>query len=201
MTSKIYQKFLDSMKRDFDKWHDGIGYDLEALERMEPQEKDSIEDLLIENLKQAGDWRDVEALVALGTTKAYIEVDKARFHNNAKVRNYALKIIINTRKSKDTAVKDMVGLELQIIQAVENGYYQMAECMPTLRVKKALLKFVREAADSVIRVNGAAFLLYICGKTSEPFDWDQRPFFLRFSEDNPEELQKAWEELRKRTGL
>lgn len=201
MTSEAYQTFLDSMIMDFHKWHDGIGYDLKTLEQMEPQERDSIEDLLIENLKQAGNWRDVEALVALGTTKAFIEVDKARFHNNAQVRNYALKIIINTRKSKDTTVKDMAGLEQQVIEAVENGHFQMAESMPTLRVKKALLNSVRKSSDSVIRVNGAAFLLYICGKTSKPFDWDQRPFFLRFSRDNPEELQQAWEELRKRTGL
>lgn len=189
------------MKINFDKWHDGIGYDLETLKRMEPQERDSIENLLIENLKQAGDWRDVEALVVIGTTSAFIEVDKARFHNNAQVRNYALKIIINARKSKDATVKDMAGLEQQVIQAVENGYFQMAESMPTLRVKKALLNSVRESDDSVIRVNGAAFLLYICGKTSDPFDWDQRPFFLRFKGDNPDELQQAWEELRKRTGL
>ena len=201
MTSKTYKIFLDSMIIDFDKWHDGIGYDLEILGRMEPQEKDSIEDLLIKNLKQVGDWRDVEALVALGTTKAFIEVDKARFHKNAQVRNYALKIIINIRKSKDTAVKDMAGLEQQVIRAVENGHFKMAESMPTLRVKKALLNSVRESSDSVIRVNGAAFLLYICGKTSEPFDWDQRQFFLRFKGDNPEDLQQVWKELRKRTGL
>ena len=56
-------------------------------------------------------------------------------------------------------------------------------------------------ADSVIRFNAAAFLLYLCGQAPEPFDWSQRPFFLRFAEGDPETLQKAWEELRKRTGL
>jgi len=201
MHSEAYQIFLDSMIMNFDKWHDGIGYDLETLKSLEPQEKASIEELLIRNLKQAGNWRDVEALVTLGTTTAFIEVDKARFHNNAKVSNYALRIIIKTRKTKDTVVKDMVGLELQVVQAVEQGYYQMAEHMPTMRVKKALLNSVREASDGVIRHNGAALLLYICGKTSEPYDWDQRPFFLRFSGNKPEELQQAWEELCERTGL
>jgi len=201
MHSKAYQMFLDSMVMNFDKWHDGIGYDLKALEQLEQQERASIEELLIRNLKHSGDWRDVEALVALGTTSAYIEVDKARFHNNAKVRNYALRIIINTRKTKDTVVKDLVGLEQQVVQAVEQGYYQMAEHMPTMQVKKALLKSVREADDSVIRHNGAALLLYLCGKTSEPYDWDQRPFFLRFSTKNQEELQQAWEELREQTNL
>lgn len=31
MHSESYQGFLDSMVMDFDKWHDGIGYDLEVL--------------------------------------------------------------------------------------------------------------------------------------------------------------------------
>ena len=37
-------------------------------------------------------WRDVNALFDLGTTTARRAVDKTRFHNNTKVRNYALKI-------------------------------------------------------------------------------------------------------------
>ena len=39
------------------------------------------------------------------------------------------------------------------------------------------------------------------GQAPEPFDWSQRPFFLRFGEDNSEEVAAAWEELRRRTGL
>lgn len=56
MYSKVYQLFLDSMVMDFDKWHDGIGYDLELIEQLEPEERASIEKLLMENLKHAGNW-------------------------------------------------------------------------------------------------------------------------------------------------
>lgn len=200
MPSEAYQQFLDSMVINFDKWHDGTGYDLEALGRLGPEEQASIEELLIENLKQAGDWRDVEALAALGTASARTAVDKARFHNNTKVRNYALRIILDTRNSKDTAERDMAELEEQVVQAVEHGDYEITERMPTMRVKKALLDFMLEF-DSETRVSAAAFLLYLCGQASEPFDWSQRPFFLRFAEENPKALQQAWEELRQRTGL
>ena len=200
MPSEAYQLFLDSMIIEFDQWHDGTGYDLEALGRLATEERASIEELLIKNLKHAGDWRDVEALVALGTTSASTAVDKARFHNNTQVRSYALKMILYTQNSKDTTEKDITELEEQVVQAVEHGDYEIAEHMPTMRVKKALLDSAREA-DSETRVNVAAFLLYLCGQASEPFDWSQRPFFLRFAENNPKELQQAWEELRKRTGL
>ena len=200
MPSEAYQLFLDSMIMNFDRWHDGTSYDLEALARLGPVERASIEELLIENLKQSGDWRDLNALVALGTDSARKAVDKARFHNNTQVRDYALKIILDTHNSKDTSKKDIAELEDQVVQAVKRGNFEIAEYMPTMRVKKALLDSTREA-DSVIRVNAAAFLLYLCGQAPEPFDWNQRPFFLRFAEENPKELQEVWEELRKRTGL
>jgi hypothetical protein len=200
MPSEAYQLFLDSMVMDFNKWHDGTGYDLEALGRVGLEERTSIEELLIEKLKQAGDWRDVEALVTLGTTSARAAADKARFHNNTEVRNYALRICLVPRDSKDLTKKDTAELEGQVIQAVENGNFEIAEYMPTMRVKKALLALTRKA-DSEIRVSAAAFLLYLCGQASEPFDWSQRPFFLLFGNEDPKMLQQAWEHLRKRTGL
>lgn len=200
MAGEAYQRFLDSMIMNFDRWHDGTGYDLEALEQLGPPERAAIEQVLIRHLREAGDWRDLEALVALGTNPALEAVDQARFHNNAKVRNYAIRTIIHIRNSEEMTKKEIAEFEQQVIQAVEQGNYEMAESMPTVRVKQALLHSIREA-DRVTRVNAAVFLLYLCGQAPEPFDWSQRPFFLRFGEDNPEELREAWEELRERTGL
>jgi hypothetical protein len=204
MPSEACQLFLDSMVMDFDKWHDGTGYDLEALGQLGPEERDSIEELLIRNLKDAGDWRDVQALVTLGTPSARMAVDKTRFHHNTKIRNYALRIILGNRHSEDMTERERTELEEQIVQAVKRGDFEMAESMPTVRVKKALLDSILSAEyNSEIRVSAVAFLLYLCGQAPEPFDWSQRPFFLLFSslERNPKMLQQAWEHLRKRTGL
>jgi hypothetical protein len=200
MPSEAYQRFIDSMAMDFDKWHDGTGYDLKALGQLGPEEGEAIERLLIENLRQGGDWRDVEALTALGTTAARAAVDHARFHRNTKVRHYALRTVLANRTSKDTPEAELTELEDQVVQAVAHGNYEMAQHMPTLRVKQALLDSVREG-DSVTRVNAAAFLLYLCDQASEPFDWSQRPFFLQFGKRNPKLRASAWEHLRKRVGL
>ena len=204
MLSEAYQLFLDSMVMDFDKWHDGTGYDLEALGQLGPEERASIEELLIGNLEDGGDWRDLQALMALGTTSARTAVDKARFHRNAKVRKYALRTIIRNRHSEDMTKEEMAELEELVIQAVKHGDYEMAEYMPTMRVKKVLLDSILELEyANEIRVSAVAFLMYLCGQAPEPFDWSQRPFFLRFSdsERDPKALQQAWEELRQRTGL
>ncbi len=202
MPSETYQLFLDSMVMDFNKWHDGTGYDLEVLKRLGPEERVSIEEQLINHLEQDGDWRDVQALVALGTTSACAAADKARFHNNTKVRNYALRIRLDTQDSKDMTKEDIVELEEQVIQAVKQGDFEMAENMPTMRVKKALLDSI-PGFNSEIRVSAVAFLLYLCGQATEPFDWGQRPFFLLFSDSqrDPKIRHQAWEHLRKRVGL
>ncbi len=200
MHSKTYQLFLDSMVMDFDKWHDGIGYDLEKLELLEPDELATIEQLLINKLKQDGDWRDLEALNALETPSSDQAVDQARFHNNSKLQNYALRIILDKLDSKDMTETLKTELEDQVVQAVLLGDYEMAERMPTLRVKKALLESTRNT-NSETRVSAAAFLLYLCGQAPEPFDWSQRPFFLQFAQKDPKMLHFAWEHLRKRTGL
>jgi hypothetical protein len=202
MPSEAYQQFLDSMVMDFDKWHDGTSYDLETLEQLGSEGRVSIEELLITNLKEAGDWRDVEALTALGSDSARKAVDQARFHNNTKVRKYALRICLNTQDLKDRTKEDIAELEEQVVQAVKHGGFQIAEYMSTPRVKKTLLDSIL-GFKSEIRVSAVAFLLYLCGQAPEPFDWSQRPFFLRFSdsERDPKMRQLAWEHLRKRTGL
>ncbi len=190
MTDRPYQQFIDSMTIDFDKWHDGVGYDLQALSRLGADDQLPIETLLIGKLRGDGDWRDVEALASLPTPSALAAVVESRNHNKAKVRNYAIKILLN-----DPPAELEAELEALVIQAVSQGYFDMAEHLPTLAVKKALLNTVRHA-DSTVRVNAAALLLYLCDKAPEPFDWSQRPFFLRFSTDNEELLNAAWQELR-----
>ena len=195
MTDEAYQRFLDSMVMNFDMWHDGYGYDLELLEQLGDEERSSVEALLIRNLSEAGDWRDVEALVALGTPSARKAVEEARHHRKAKVRNYAIRVLLH-----DPDPELEAELEELVIQAVAQGYYDMAEHLPTQRVKQALLDFAREG-ERTTRGLAAAMLLYLCGQAPEPYDWSQRPFFLRFAEGGPEAIRAAWEELRQRVGL
>ena len=66
--SEAYQRFIASMAMDFDKWHDGTGYDLQALAELTGQERTDVETLLLGRAGQ--DWRDKEALAALGSSSA-----------------------------------------------------------------------------------------------------------------------------------
>ncbi len=195
MTDQAYQLFLDSMVLDFDKWHDGIGYDLQALGRLGPEDQLSIEKLLIENLRQAGDWRDVEALASLPTPSAQAAVAESRNHSIPAVRNYAIRTLL--RHPHAAIEAELEGL---VIQAVAQGHYDMAESMPTPAVKAALLESARQP-ECISRPHAAALLLYLCGQADEPYDWSQRPFFLRFASADRELRETAWRELRDRVNL
>ena len=52
----------------------------------------------------------------------------------------------------------------------------------------------------VMRVHAAALSLFLAGKAKEPFDWDERPFFLRFGSEDRAERLVAYRELQQRVG-
>jgi hypothetical protein len=194
MPSPAYTTFLASMKITYEQWHDGIGYDLDALRQIEPEERDAIETNLIDHLKSPGDWRDVEALHALGTPRAVTAVRDARRHPEAAVRKWAVQL-----------GGDEADREAEVLRGLrsEDGWsaaLDLARDCPTPAVKQALLDCARMGGPEA-RWNSAAMLLYLCGQAASPLDWAQRPFLLRFSSEDRAELRAAWSELRTRTGL
>src|SRR5262245_35406942 len=77
-------RFFRSMMIDYEKWHDGIGYDIDALREASALERSEIEHRLAPRFKT--DWRDVEALAALNTPKAKELLQKALKQGNAEIR-------------------------------------------------------------------------------------------------------------------
>src|SRR6185295_18806268 len=49
--------------------------------------------------------------------------------------------------------------------------------------------------EGEIAVHFAAMLFYLHGKADEPFDWNHRPFFLKFHATDRAEREKAFREL------
>ena len=66
--SPAYTRFRASMIIDYDKWKEGEPYDIAALSGITAEERDTLVDEICGNASL--DWRDVEALRALGTPKA-----------------------------------------------------------------------------------------------------------------------------------
>jgi hypothetical protein len=192
------QRFDKSMVMDFEKWHDGIGYDIEAIKLASPAERAAIEQTLIKHSPR--DWRDIEALAEIRTERAYQAIKQAINDPNPDVRvavtRYAPNLVTDLERTR-SIVDGLQNAELfgGLSQVIDD----VAEYHPQ-EVKEALITGLLNRKGDVA-VLFAAMLFYIFGKANEPFDMAQRPFFLRFNTEDRAEREAVFLELCKKLGI
>jgi hypothetical protein len=176
-------RFERSMEINYEKWRDGMGYDLDAIAAATPPERETIEAILLSRGLQ--DWRDVEALNALDTPAAQDALRKAAARASSEIRvaitRYAPRFQSSTQRTST-----LVGAlrTAQLGGGLSEAIDEAADYHPP-EVVEALMRGALER-DGETAVLFAALLLYIHQQAKEPFDWAQRPFFLRFhTEDRP----------------
>jgi hypothetical protein len=158
-------------------------------------------------MKECGDWRDVEALAAIaglgeksgGAAEVAREALRARAAEKDKIGLRAAEALGELGEKVD--LEDSI-VETLLAMRDDSAFGEaldMAETYPTERVKRALLRCAKE--HSGMGVHCAAMLYFHCGLAKEAFDWDHRPFFLRFGDDDDADRAKAFGELCERTGL
>lgn len=191
------RRFRESMVIDYEKWHDGVGYDLDALRAATPAERKEIESLLV--ARGASDWRDVEALAALGTPAAREALEYAMDHGNAEIRLAVM------RHAPDVAEDD--GSTAALVSALRTanlfgGLSQALDAVEEFHPPAVIDALFRGALDrdGEAAVHFAAMLTFLHGKADEAFDWEQRPFFLRFHTEDRSEREAAFRELCDRIG-
>jgi hypothetical protein len=191
-------KFQRSMAIDYYKWHDGDGYDLDAIAAASPEERAVIEDILL-NRKMA-DWRDAEALAALDTPSGNDALRAAFFHVDAQIRAAIVRCapkLITDHERTESLVRALENATLggDLSQALDDA----ADFHPK-EVVDALFRGVQQR-DGQTAVLFAAMLMFVHGKADEPFDWNQRPFFLRFNTQNRAERDAVVAELRAKVAV
>jgi hypothetical protein len=192
-----YERFRRSMDIGFEQWHDGIGYDLDALAEASPEDRTAIETLLVP--RAGNDWRDIEALAALGTPRADRALADAFATAGPEIRVAIL------RDAPHVIPADRVDAELvRLVDECDLGLgmthvLTLVEDLHPPAVVDALLRGTLDEHRSV-PVHYAAMLLYLHGQAAEPFDWEVRPFVLRFADSGPDERQAAYRELCERIG-
>ena len=185
-------RFKASMVIDYERWHDGIGYDLSILREATPEELQAIEDVLIQ--RRSNDWRDVEALAALNSKGAQAALKDALATGDAKVRlavHSHAPGLMTEQQRLDSLVQALE--QSEIYTGLSEALDEVVEFHPP-RIIEALLRGLMER-DGSTAVHFAAMLYFLHGKAPEPFDWSQRPFFLRFKTDDPAEREQAVREL------
>jgi len=198
--SPAYAKFLASMEISYEDWHNGVGYDLEALKEFSGPERASIVQVLDERLDTTPDWRDVEALAAIGTPAARRAIRSVLDEGDMEIRMRAAEEL--------AALGEPADLEQTIIEALRttnlgnglSGALDLAEQHPSRRIQQTLLDLALNGNRDQ-RIHCAALALYLGGKAEEAFDWNHRPFFLRFGDEQRVIQIEAYLELCGRLGV
>ncbi len=185
-------RFKASMEITHEKWHDGIGYDLSVLKEATPEELERIESLLMD--RRLNDWRDIQALAALHSKRAQKALKEALALGDAKIRLAVCAHapeLVTERQRIDSLVHALEQSEMGT--GLSEALDEVAEFHPP-EIVQSLLRGLM-ARDGTAAVHFAALLYYIHGKAPEPFDWAQRPFFLRFNTANLAEREQVVREL------
>ncbi|HAX43542.1 MAG TPA: hypothetical protein PLF84_13005 [Bryobacteraceae bacterium] len=190
-----FDRFVRSMAVDFEKWHDGTGYDLAALAEAGPGERARIESLLL--ARGVRDWRDVEALAALNSPGARQALVKALQHGNAEIQAAVLRCApdVASREERIAALVSALG-SAEVFGGLTQALLEVEEFHPP-EIVDALFRGVLER-DGAVAGEFAAMLLYLHGHADSAYDLAQRPFLLRFQE---EERVSLFVELCGRVGV
>ncbi len=185
-------RFRSSMVMNYERWHDGTGYDLDILKTCTPEEAAQIEDLLVSG--PARDWRDVEALAALDTPRARKQLREALRSENHEVSMAVLRMAPHVVSESERAETLISALEqAEIFGGLTQAYDFAAEYHPPPVVEALLRCAVQRSGENAVHM--AALLLFIHGKADSPFEWSQRPFFLRFRTCDRTKREQVFREL------
>jgi len=191
-SSDPVRRFLDSMIIDYEKWHDGIGYDLDALGAMSDSQRRSVESTLIHH--EPRDWRDIEALARIDSPAARAAVEAALKSSDPKVRQEAMRHTADKADSNDREKLIIRSLRHDdLFGGLSDTIDEVADFHPP-GVVDALVRGALQR-DGEAAVHFAALLMFLHGKAAESFDWNHRPFFLRFNTADRAEREIVFREL------
>lgn len=198
--SEACRTFLASMNVSYEQWHDGIGYDLDALAKVTEDERRYVADMLLQRVRgREAEWRDIDALDALNLPEARPVLERALQTAKPETRLHIARLLAKQGVA--------VPIDRIIADILRRGSYQdglslaidlvPAHATPFLR--NVLLDCARDGYPDV-RVHAAALCLYLAKQADEPFDLKHRPFFLNFGEEDAVIRNRAFEELCRRIG-
>ena len=191
-------RFVRSLFIDYEKWHDGVGFDLDALREVSPAERVVAES----RLDATHDWRDVEALAVLaelGSASAERSLRDALKSGSNEIR---LAIMKHAPHLVDDAVRtEMLVNALEVATPFDafTDTLEQVEGFHPPPVVDALWRGV-DTRQGDVAVHYAAMLAFIYGKADSAFDWSMRPLFLKFNTTSSAERRAAVAELRARVG-
>lgn len=196
--SAAVERFRASMVSTRGRWHDGIGYDLEILKSATPADRAAIEELLL--ARGVDDWRDVEAFAAIGSPRANEKLRAALESSDHRVRAAVIRRVPALVSDAERTAALVAALEgSEIYGGLTQALLEIEEFHPPALVEALLRGVLDRSGENAVHF--AAMLMFVHGKAASAFDWDQRPFFLRFNTDDRAARVAAFRELCGKIGV
>jgi hypothetical protein len=179
-------RFERSLVIDREQWHDGIGYDLEALRAAGPEDRAAIESLLLQ--RGIHGWRDVEALAEFDSQTARAALRRAAHSIDDEIRMAVLRHAPDLVSDDERTNSLVRALESVTIFGGLDATLTQIEAHHPRPVLDALFRATLTRPGDVA-CNLAGMLWHLSGRSDEIFDWQARPRFLRFvTEDRAERV-------------
>jgi len=190
-------RFRRSMAIDYEKWHDGIGYDIDIIRNATPEELAEIERFLVD--RPVSDWRDVEALAAIDSPHARNVLLKTLRHPDHAIRTAVADYAPHLVSDDERTAALVAALEhAELYEGLSQALDQIESFHPSLVVDALFRGLLKREGENAVHF--AAMLTFIYGKADTAFDWDQRPFFLQFHTEDHAERRRYFRELCERIG-
>jgi hypothetical protein len=190
--STSWDRFWESTKIGYVEWHDGIGYDLDALGTMTDGER--AEAIRVLRTRSQG-WREVEVYGVVDTAEARAALRDALRSASAATRLHAAAKLHDL--GEPIALDQFVAKELRSITILDGMTValRIATRVPTPEVRRALLDGIRHRPDVAFHFAATLVRLARDVHLSVP-GGDIRRFLLRLGPHNsPEDRSAAVAEL------
>lgn len=179
------------MNVGYDEWHDGVGYDLDALDDLSEEGKTVVESWLVPRADR--DWRDLEALDRLGTTTAFEAILRVR-----RTAGPLIALEAHGYGPEPSAEQWETAIVAALTVAdVTNGLVLAQRCAlahPSPAVVAELWRHVR-VGGSPIAYHAAETIAQIAGVVVDEFNHPHRSLLLRLQGPNSPERQAAVQEF------
>lgn len=192
----MLDRFRAAARIDADNWRDPA-HDLEAIRLATLEERRAIEQFLI--ARGINHYIDVEALAFIDSPDAHRALLDA-FHNGSTEVRAAVARVAPQLIPDNEQLSELLRRidQCDAFKGLDLTLQQIEVTHPPSIIEAMLHRIVRE--PGVVAVHYAAMLLYVHGQATSAFDWELRPFFLRFNEGDDADRRQAFIELCDRLG-
>src|SRR5215213_61393 len=118
MPSAAYVRFIGSFELDFDRAHDGGGFDLEALAQIDPGERG---DVVWELARRDPTWREIEALETIDIPPAFMAIKRALRDSDSIDTRLAAAKSLHTLGKLDEPIDAVIARELGNLGDIGGG--------------------------------------------------------------------------------